>query len=427
MKNKINMISLARKLFPINRSILGDGFKKSLKYIKNIHPDMKIKSIKSGTKVFDWVIPKEWNIKEAYILHSSGKKFADFKKNNLHVVGYSCPIDKKLDLREVQKKIYTIPNKPKWIPYKTSYYKNDWGFCMSHSEKKRMPRGMYRVKINSSLKDGELQYGEILIKGKTKKEIFFSTYLCHPSMANNELSGPVLSTFLIDYVKKNYKSLKYSYRFIFIPETIGSIAYLSRNLKKLRRNMISGYVLSCVGDERAFSHVESKSGKTLSDISIKAALIGKKNVKHYSFLERGSDERQYCAPNINLPVSGFCRSKYHVYPEYHTSADNFDVVTKDGLNGSFEVIKSVIDGFETCLIPKHNFLGEPQMSKYNLYYNISAGGDADKQIKLRMDLLAYMDGEKNIFEITRILNKPLDLIIKELKILLNSKLIKSIK
>ena len=424
LKNKkIKMIDLAKELFPINRSILGPGFRKSLNYIKNIHPELKIISIKSGTKVFDWVIPDEWIINDAFIIHENGKKFAEFKKNNLHIVGYSKKIDKKMNLEELSKKIYTIPDKPKWIPYHTSYYKNDWGFCMSEKERNSMPNGNYRACIDSIHKKGLLQYGEFILKGKSKKEIFFSTYLCHPSMANNELSGPVLATQLIDYIKNNYKKLNYTYRFIFIPETIGSIAYLSKNLKKLKKNMLAGYVLSCVGDERSYSHIESRKGNTLSDISIKSALIGLKNCKTYSFLERGSDERQYCAPNIDLPVSGFCRSKYHVYPEYHSSADNFDVVTQKGLEGSFGVIKSIIDSFECCLKPINRFFCEPQLSKYNLYYNIKSTGN-DKSVKLRSDLLAYMDGSRNIFELSILLNTPLEIVRNEINLLIKSKIIK---
>ena len=424
MKKNNSMIGLAKKLFPINRSILGNGFKKSLSEIKKIHSDMKIHSMRSGTKVFDWTIPEEWNIKDAYLQHTSGKKYAKFKDHNLHIVGYSIPQNRTIDFKDLNKRIYTIPKKPDWIPYHTNYYKKDWGFCMSQKEKDRMPKGKYKVFIDSSFKKGDLQYGELFLRGQSKKEIFFSTYLCHPSMANNELSGPVLSTFLISYIKKNYKNPKFSYRFLFIPETIGSIAYLSKNLKKLKKNMLSGYVLSCVGDNRGFSHVESPTGFTISDQSIKAALIGKKNVKIYSFLDRGSDERQYCSPNIDLPVSGFCRTKYHVYPEYHTSADNFDLVTEEGLRGSYETMKSIIDSFETCLLPICTKKCEPQMSKYDLYYGISKKKN-DHITKLRMNILAYANGSKNIFQLSSLFNVPLKNIQKELNVLISNKLIKS--
>ena len=421
--NQVNMIKVIKDLFPINRSILGPGFRKSLKYIKQIHPDLKIHSIKSGTKVFDWTVPKEWDVKEAYIMHSSGKKYADLKNSNLHIVSYSKKMNEIMSLEEIQKKIYTIPSKPNWIPYHTSYYKYDWGFCMTHNQKNSMPRGDYKIFINSSHKNGILQYGEYFKKGISKKEIFFSTYLCHPSMANDELSGPALCTKIIEYIKNNYKSSNYSYRVIFIPETIGSIAYLSKNFKKLKKNMISGYVLSCVGDERCFSHVESRTGKTLSDISLKAALIGKKNVKKYSFLHRGSDERQYCSPNINLPVSTFCRSKFGSYKEYHTSADNFNVVTKKGLDGSFQIIKSIIDSFECGLTPINNNFCEPMMANHDLYYKISPPPKLDKNIRLRMDLLAYMDGSLNIFELSSLLNQPLNIVRNEVELLIKNKLV----
>ena len=420
-KNRIDMVKMAKHLFPINRSILGPGFRKTLNYIKKIHPDLKIHSIKSGTKVFDWTVPKEWDVKDAYIMNSNGKKFANLSDNNLHLVSYSKKVFKTMTLDEINKKIHSIPEKPDWIPYHTSYYKDDWGFCMTHKQKKSMPKGNYKVIIDSSHKNGVLQYGEYFKKGGSKKEIFFSTYLCHPSMANNELSGPVLSTKLIEYIKNNYKKSKYSYRFVFIPETIGSIAFLSKNYKKLKKNMLSGYVLSCVGDERCFSHVESRTGKTLSDTSLKAALIGKKNVKNYSFLYRGSDERQYCSPNIDLPVSTFCRSKYGEYEEYHTSADNFNVVTKKGLDGSFEIMKSIIDSYECGLVPQNSNYCEPMLSNHDLYYDISSP-KRNKEVKLRMDLLAHMDGTLNIFELSLLLNKPLNMIKNEVELLVKNKL-----
>ena len=426
-KKNYSMINLAKELFPIHRSITGDGFLKSLKIIQKIIPDLKINSIRSGTKVFDWIVPDEWNIKNAYIQSKSGKKFAEFKKNNLHVVGYSKPINRNLNLKELKKKIYTIPNKPNWIPYITSYYKKDWGFCMSENEKKNLKDGDYKVFIDSSFKKGCMRSGEFFIKGEKKDEIFFSTYLCHPSMANNEISGPVIVTELAKYVKDNFKKTKFSYRFLFLPETIGAIAYISKNLSNLKKNVFAGYVISCVGDNRSFSHIKSRKENTIADKSIKAALLGKKNVKEYSFLDRGSDERQYCSPGVDLPVCGFSRSKYASFPEYHSSADNFDLVTHEGLKGSLEVLKSIINTYENGLVPKMNIKCEPQLGRRNLHPSVKTSHNHNKEILLRLNLVAYSDGTLNAFELSELLNVPLNSINAELKLLYNEKIISFVK
>ncbi len=412
------MLQWAKDLYPICRSIMGQGTRDTLAYLKNIHPDLKTLVFKTGEKVFDWEIPKEWNIKDAYLEHESGRKFAEFKKHNLHVLNYSVPIDQIMDLSELIPHISTQPDQPDWIPYVTSYYKERWGFCMSEHEKNQMPPGKYKAYIDSSLTPGELHIGEIYLPGKTQQEIFFSTYICHPSMANNELSGPVLTAALVNYIKQNHPSPYYSYRAVFLPETIGSIAYLSRNIKTLKENMTAGFVLSCVGDNRAYSHVESRLGNTLADQALSAALIGKDNTHVYDFLTRGSDERQYCSPGVDLPVCGFCRSKYAEYPEYHTSADNFDVVTEEGLAGAFTVMKDIIDAFELgCLYPQNQILCEPQLGKRNLYPTLSQKGNSNKTLQIRMDVLAYADGEHSLFDIARRIKSPLTDITREIKIL----------
>ena len=250
---------------------------------------------------------------------------------------------------------------PDAIPYVTSYYNNDWGFCLSENEKNELPNGKYKAYINSKFKKSFLEVAEAVITGTLKKEILFSSYICHPSMANNELSGPVLLNALLLYLKNKYKKSKYTYRFVLLPETIGSIAYISKRLKILKQNTISGYVLTCVGDERCYSMVNTPNENTLADFSLNSALIGLDKVKKYSFIHRGSDERQYCAPGVDLPVSAFLRSK--TYPEYHTSKDDFNLVTEKGLNGSFEVMKNIIDAFETGLYPKFKNYCEPQLGK----------------------------------------------------------------
>jgi aminopeptidase-like protein len=311
--------------------------------------------------------------------------------------------------------IYTQSDQPDVVPYVTSYYNDNWGFCMSEKDKQEMIDGMYHAVIDANKSPGTLELADLVIKGESSKEIFFSTYVCHPSMANNELSGPVLATALIQYIKSKYKKLKYTYRFVFVPETIGSITYLSQHLKYLQDKVICGFNLSCVGDDRAYSHIESRMGNTLADNALKSALIGLDNVVNYSFLERGSDERQYCAPGVDLPLCGFCRTKYGEYPEYHTSADNFDVVTIEGLNGAFNIMKTIIDAFEVDLFPKINVKCEPQLSKHNLRHNVSQKGHMD-DIHTRLDFIAYADGEHSIFDISNKINKNLKYVIEEARV-----------
>ena len=418
------LIDHAKKLFPICRSITGQGIRQTLCYFEQFHPEFERIIFNTGEMVFDWKIPEEWIIIDAYLEHiQTGKRFAEFKDSNLNIVGYSTPIKKVLDKKNIINKIHTLPNQPNLIPYVTSYYKKTWGFCMTHNQKEVLPEGQYKVFINSKFKKGNLHLSHALIKGKSNKEIFFSSYVCHPSMANNELSGPVVLNGIIDYLKKYKSPLKYSYRFVLLPETIGSIAYISRFEQKLKKNVISGFNLSCVGDERCYSFVQSPNKNTLADKALEASFLGIKNKKIYDFTERGSDERQYCSPNINLPLCTFSKSKFGTFPEYHTNADNFDLVTDKGLNESLELFKNIIDSFETSLNPKNLTKCEPQLSKRNLYPTISKKGSMEKEFKLRMNILAFSDGKNSIFDIAIKLNIPLKLVNKEVNLLKNAGLL----
>ena len=371
--SKFQMLKWAKDLFSICRSITGDGTRMTLSYFEKINPEFRRLKFKTGQKVFDWEIPKEWNIKDAYLVHESGERYAEFKKCNLHIVGYSKPVNKKISKKELLNYIHTQKDQPDSIPYVTSYYKERWGFCLSENQKSKLPDGNYKVIIDSDLKNGNLELSDAIFKGKTKKEIFFSSYVCHPSMANNELSGPVLLNAIMRYIKSNYPKSKFTYRFVLLPETIGSIAYLSKFIKVMKSNVICGFNLTRVGDERAYSYVVSRKGNTLADDAIEAALFGLSNVKKYSYLDRESDERQYCAPGIDLPVCSFSRSGSE-YPEYHTHKDNFNVVTQKGLEGSFKVVKKIIDAIELELYPKTNMFGEPNLSKRGLYTTLSQKG-----------------------------------------------------
>ena len=409
------MLKWAKTLFPICRSLTGKGTQRTLRFFKNINSEFKIINFRSGNKVFDWKIPLEWNIRDAYIQHSSKKKFAEFKKNNLHVVGYSKPVNKIITKNDLLKNIYTQKNQPAAIPYVTSYYKERWGFCMSEKMKRKLPNGKYKVFIDSDLKKGFLEVMQAKLRGKSKKEIFFSSYVCHPSMANNELSGPVLLNAILKYIKEKYPKRKFSYRFVLLPETIGPIAYLSKFKNLLKKNVICGFNLTCVGDERAYTMVETPNGNTLADRALKSSLKNKKNFKKYSFLERASDERQYCSPLINLPVCSFSKSKN--YPEYHTNLDNFKVVTEKGLQESFNIFKNIIDAIEVGLYPKTKINCEPNLGKRNLYPTLSQKGIYNSEIKNRMNLIAYSNGSNDIFKISNLLNESLEEICKEYKIL----------
>jgi aminopeptidase-like protein len=398
------MHDLARRLFPINRSITGKGFRKSLEIIKEYLPELQIKSIKSGEKCFDWTIPLEWDVEEAYIEeYPSGKRIVDFKENNLHLVGYSIAVDKVLSFEELDKYLYYREDLPDAIPYVTSYYHPNWGFCLTYNQYKTLDRNKkYRVVIRSSHFQGELNYGELIIPGESEKEIFFSTYLCHPSMANNELSGPVLATFLARYVKQK-ASRQFTYRFIFVPETIGSICYLSRHLEELKRRVIAGFVLTCVGNEGKFSYLPSRYGNTLADkVALNLLNYEVGDFKKYSFLDRGSDERQYCSPGVDLPVCLVMKSKFGTYKEYHTSLDNLDFVTHKGLQESYDFYVKLIEVLENNFKYRVTVLCEPQMGRRGLYHQISHKGRGGF-IKTLMDFLAYADGENDLIDIGNML------------------------
>ena len=397
----------AKELWPINRSITGVGVRETLKRISIHIPKLDIKSIPSGTQVFDWTVPREWHVNKAYIITPSGKKICDFSKNNLHLLGYSIPFEGSISLEELKKHLYTLPDQPNAIPYVTSYYKERWGFCIAQKEFDVLKKGSYKIVIDSTLFKGELNYGELFIKGKSNKEIFLSTYICHPSMANNELSGPTVLTFIAKWLMENNER-EFSYRIIFIPETIGSITYLSRNYKDMKKKTIAGFNVTCVGDDRSYSYLPSRNGNSISDLISKHILKWiDKNFKSYSWLERGSDERQYCAPGIDLPIASIFRTKYGEYPEYHTSLDNLEnVVTPKGLDGGYWAIRKAIEAIEKNKIYITTILCEPQMGKRGLYPTLSTKKSKEKT-KLIMDLLSFCDGKNSLIDIAEALNIPI--------------------
>ncbi len=421
--------NLAKVLFPINRSITGDGVRKTLNILKKVNPSLKIKNIPSGTKIFNWTVPEEWNVKDAWIKDSGNKKIIDFKKNNLHLMSYSAPIDKTMSLNELKKNLYSMSSRPNAIPYVTSYYEKKWGFCLSKNQLGKLKKGNYKVKVDSSFKKGSLTYGEILIPGKSKKEVFLSTYICHPSLANNELSGPCVAIYLSNLIK-NLKNRKYSYRIIFIPETIGSIAYLSKHYKKMKKNIIAGYNLTCLGDNRTYSFLPSRGENSLSDKVAEHVLKWTyKNYKSYKWIDRGSDERQYCSPGIDLPIATIMRSKYAEYPEYHSSDDNLkSFVTAQGLEGGYKIIEKAILLIENNFFPVSNYLCEPKLSRWNLYptnHSNNQSFDTDLEEFKLVNFLSYCDGKKSLLDIAEKCNQPAWTFYDIFKTLLKNKIIKS--
>jgi aminopeptidase-like protein len=397
------MYDLIKVLFPICRSITGNGVRETLKIIQK-HIPIKIHEVPTGTNVFDWTVPKEWNIKDAYVLYEDGNKIIDFRKNNLHVVGYSIPVSKSVTLSELQEHLYSLPDQPEVIPYVTAYYKERWGFCISHKHREQLKEGEYKVFIDSELKDGSLTYGELIIPGESEKEVFLSTYVCHPSMANNELSGPAVTTFLTKWILS--KQRRYTYRIIFIPETIGSITYLSKNLEVMKKNVIAGFNVSCVGDNKVYSYLPTRNGDTYADrVALNILSFKHPDFIKWSFLNKASDERQYNAPGVDLPVCCVMRSKYGSYPEYHTSLDNLDFVSLEGLAGAYNVLKECLILIEENRKYKINCLGEPQLGKRALYPMISIKSST-YEVKSMLNFIAYADGKNDLIDISNKINVP---------------------
>lgn len=401
MNSGSEMHAFAAELFPICRSITGDGVRRTLSHIRQHLPDLAVHEVPSGTKAFDWVVPDEWNITSARLTGPDGRVVVDFADHNLHVVGYSEPVDRHLQRDELESHLFSLPELPDAIPYVTSYYRRFWGFCLPHRLRETLPQGEYHVKIESVLAPGHLSYGEVILPGRSDKEILLSTYICHPSMANNELSGPAVTTWLAKWLMTQDRH--YTYRIVFIPETIGSIVYLSRNAEEMRRKTVAGFNISCVGDERCYSYLPSRQGDSLSDRVARHVLeeLAPDYVR-YSYLDRGSDERQYCAPGIDLPVCSIMRSKYGCYPEYHSSADDLSLVTPDGLEGSYLALKRCLEILEANRRWRATVLCEPQLGKRGLYPTISTR-EGHGSVRTMMNLLAYADGDSDLLAIARII------------------------
>jgi aminopeptidase-like protein len=387
---------LTAELYPICRSITGEGVRQTLAKIQQRIP-LQQYEVPSGTKVFDWTVPKEWTIRDAYIKDATGKRIVDFHQNNLHVLNYSTPVHKSLSLAELKPHLFTIPNHPNWIPYRTSYYRQNWGFCLPHNQMQALQDADYEVRIDSVLEDGNLNYGECYLRGQSSDEILISCHVCHPSLANDNLSGIAVATFLATLLSG--ENLRYSYRFLFIPGTIGAITWLARNRHNTSR-IRHGLVLTGIGDNSGFHYKKSRRGNAEVDRAMAHVLrhCGEPS-EVVEFSPYGYDERQYCSPGFNLPVGCLMRSVWGTFPEYHTSADNLDFVHPAKLAGSLRLCCQLIDVLEHnrryCNL---NPFCEPQLGKRNLYR--STGGESiDEAVHARLWVLNFSDGNNSLLDI----------------------------
>jgi len=394
--------ALFDELWPICRSITGDGLRASFKLLEKIIP-YEIREIPTGVEVFDWKIPNEWNIRDAYIKDESGQKIVDFKLNNLHVVNYSEPVRKTLSLTELQAHLHSLPEIPDAIPYVTSYYKSTWGFCISHNQRMLLKDEMYEVIIDSTLEPGNLTYGHKMIPSTTgsREEFLISTYLCHPSMANNELSGPIVTSYLYNLINQ-IPERHFNYRFVCVPETIGAIAFLSQSGDLLRERCRGGLVVTCCGDVNAVTYKRTKRGNAQID-KVAENVITYSDLKNKiikDFFPTGSDERQYCSPGFDLPVGSITRSMYADYREYHTSLDNKDFISFEAFRESIALYLKVLISFENNL--KYKNLSpycEPMLGKRGLYSNFGASKKSHLRQKAYLNILSYSDGTVDLVDI----------------------------
>jgi aminopeptidase-like protein len=416
------LYSLAERLFPIGRSLTGAGVRETLSILGELLPGLDVVEVPSGTQAFDWTVPDEWTVRAAYLVAPDGTRVADYGEHNLHLLGYSVPVDLELSLDELQPHLLSRPDLPDAIPYATSYYSPRWAFCLSHAQRLALAPGTYRAVVDTTLAPGSLTYGELVVPGTTDREILISTYICHPSMANNEVSGIVVAARLARWALSEPR--RFTYRFLFAPETIGAIVYISRHLDHLRQAVVAGFQVTCVGDERATSFLPSRRGDTLADRCARHVLAHHaERVTYYSFLDRGSDERQWCSPGVDLPVASIMRSKYGTYPEYHTSLDDMAFISPDGLAGSAALYVHCLELLEANRTYRTAMPCEPQLSKHDLYPSLSFHTGTSAYDRTLLDFLAYCDGTHDLIEIAELIGVDAMTLIPIARVLLERDLI----
>ena len=387
------------RLWPICRSITGPGYRQSLDIISEIMPTDRFK-FKTGRKAFDWTVPKEWVARDAYLVDPQGKKRAEFTKNNVHLLNYSVPFQGEMSLEELKKNLYSLPDQPTAIPYLTSYYQERWGFCLTDNELRSLPEGNYKVFIDTELKPGHVEVGEAVLPGKEKREILFSTYLCHPSLANNELSGPLVTALLYQKIKA-MPERRFTYRFAVTPETIGAVCYLTLRGQHLKKVLAAGYQVTCVGDAGQFTYKRSRKGNTLADRAALAVLRHQGPHEVLPFTPAmGSDERQYCSPGFDLPVGSLMRTMYTKYPEYHTSLDNKSAISFKAMSGSVAAYLKVVRAIEANRVWKNAILFcEPQLGKRGLYPSLGSQKTIEDRVGAMMWFLNLADGTRDLLQI----------------------------
>jgi aminopeptidase-like protein len=400
------MHTFAAELFPICRSITGDGVRATLDIVAE-HVPLQLHEVPTGTEVLDWTIPQEWNIRDAWVKDAAGNRVVDFREHNLHVVSYSEPVRTRMSRAELAARVHTLPDRPDWVPYRTAYYDRTWGLCMSDNALRALPDGEYEVCIDSTLDDGALTYGEYVLDGSGDDEVLLTCHVCHPSLANDNLSGIALATFAAELLRD--LPLRHTYRFLFIPGTIGSITWLARNEQNLDR-IIAGLVLSGVGDRGAFTYKRSRRGDSLVDRAVEHVL-GASGKPHavLDFYPYGYDERQFCSPGFNLPVGRLSRSPHGEYPEYHTSGDNLGFITPAALGESLATLLSIIavlehDGRFRNLSPK----GEPQLGRRGLYRALGGAVDRRSAEMALLWVLNLSDGDHSLLDIAQRAALPFD-------------------
>lgn len=394
------MKELIEALFPICRSISGDGVRQSLACLQEVIP-LDIVEVPTGTQVLDWQVPKEWNVRDAYIKDASGARIVDFKENNLHLLSYSSPLNRTMSLQELRPHLFSLPEQPDLIPYRTSYYNENWGFCLPHNQLLGLADGDYEVMIDSSLEDGSLSYGECFLPGASRQEVLISTHICHPSLCNDNLSGIAVAAHLAKSLQG--RKHKYSYRFLFLPVTIGAITWLARNEEAVG-NIRYGLVASNLADQGGFTYKKSRSGRAGID-RIVEYVLRTSNVRHEirEFVPYGYDERQYGSPGFDLPVGSLSRTPYGEYDEYHTSADNLSFISHDNLQQSLDVFEKVVATLESNRYFRNRLpKGEPQLGRRGLYKKVGGETDQKESQMALLWVLNLSDGRNSLLDIVEI-------------------------